>query len=65
VNYYKLIQTDYNGDETVSDIVAVDMTTNSEAKIKTVNLIGQEVNEHFSGIVYDVYSDGSLVKRVQ
>jgi hypothetical protein len=65
VNYYKLIQTDYNGDETVSDIVAVDMTTNSEAKIKTVNLIGQEVNEHFSGIVYDVYSDGSLVKRMQ
>lgn len=65
VNYYKLIQTDYNGDETISDIVSVDMSQKSETKIKTVNLIGQEVNEHFSGIVYDVYSDGSLVKRMQ
>ena len=65
VNYYKLIQTDYNGNETMSDIVAVDMNQNSETKIKTVNLYGQEVNEHFSGIVYDVYSDGSLVKRIQ
>ena len=65
LNYYKLIQTDYDGNETVSDIIAIDMTHKSEIKIKTVNLFGQEVNEHFTGIVYDVYSDGSLVKRIQ
>jgi hypothetical protein len=65
VNYYKLIQTDYNGDETKSDIVSIDMSQQSEMKIKIVNLLGQEVNEHFSGIVYDVYSDGTLVKRLQ
>ena len=65
INYYKLVQTDYNGEETISDIVAVDMTTSTETKIKTINLIGQDVNEHFSGIVYDIYSDGSSVKRMQ
>lgn len=65
LNYYKLIQTDYDGNEIVSDIIAIDMTHKSEIKIKTVNLFGQEVNEHFTGIVYDVYSDGSLVKRIQ
>ena len=65
INYYRLKQTDYNGSETFSQIVAVDMTKIVGDKVMTVNSIGQEVNESYSGIVFDIYSDGSSVKRIQ
>jgi len=65
INYYRLRQTDYNGTETSSEIVAVDMTKIQGEKVMTVNTAGQEVNESYSGVVFDMYSDGSSVKRIQ
>ena len=65
INYYRLKQTDYNGSETLSEIVAVDMTKMQGEKIMTVNATGQEVNESYSGLVFDIYSDGTSVKRIQ
>jgi hypothetical protein len=65
INYYRLIQTDYNGEETTSKIVSVDMTKKNTQFMQTVNSIGQEVDKNYSGIVFDVYSDGSTVKRIQ
>ncbi len=65
INYYRLRQTDYNGIETSSQIVAVDMTKIAGDKIMTVNTAGQEVNESYSGVVFDMYSDGTAVKRIQ
>jgi len=65
INYYRLTQIDYNGEETKTQIVAVDMTKLSGEIIKVINTIGQEVNESYSGIVFDVYSDGTSVRRIQ
>lgn len=65
INYYRLIQTDYNGEETTSKIVSVDMTKKNNQFMNTVNSIGQEVDKNYSGIVFDVYSDGTTIKRIQ
>ena len=65
INYYRLIQVDYNGDESISKIVAVDMSKRMGTVIKVINTLGQEVNENYSGIVFDVYSDGTSIRRIQ
>ena len=65
INYYRLKLTDFNGEETYSKIVSVDMSQNQFYYIKTINSLGQEVDESVKGIVFDIYSDGSSVKRIQ
>ncbi len=65
INYYRLIQSDFNGKETISKIEAVDMTRRIGIVLKVINSLGQEVNENYSGIVFDVMNDGTLVKRFQ
>ena len=65
INYYRLIQTDYNGKETISRIESVDMSNKQFYFVKTINSLGQEVDEMEKGIVFDIYSDGTSVKRIQ
>ncbi|MBI1835701.1 MAG: hypothetical protein HYR91_00395 [Flavobacteriia bacterium] len=65
INYYRLKQVDYNGEITYSKIITVDMSIQTGQIIMTVNSLGQEVNETYNGIVFDIYADGSSVKRIQ
>ncbi|MBI1835702.1 MAG: hypothetical protein HYR91_00400, partial [Flavobacteriia bacterium] len=65
VNYYRLRQTDFNGKTTLSKIVSIDMSKQTGGIVMTVNSLGQEVNETYNGIVFDIYADGSSVKRIQ
>lgn len=63
--YYRLKQTDYDGQSFYSDPIAVDNRVyKSEISMKT-NLLGQEVNEMYRGIVIIVFEDGTKVKVVQ
>ena len=65
--YYRLKLTNFDGDESYSNIVSLDMTDSKSAifLVKTTNTLGQEVNETTPGFVFDLYSDGSIVKRLQ
>lgn len=65
INYYRLIQTDFNGSQTNSEVLSIDMTKYEGVIVMTVNTLGQEVNQSYSGVVFDIYSDGSSVKRIQ
>jgi hypothetical protein len=67
VLYYRLKLISFNGEVTYSDIASVDMsqTQNQGVIIMTVNSLGQEVDETAKGIVFDIYSDGTSVKRIQ
>ncbi|MBI1837229.1 MAG: hypothetical protein HYR91_08200, partial [Flavobacteriia bacterium] len=65
IYYYRLKQTDFNGEEKLSTIISIEIKTNTSEVIMTVNTLGQEVNESYSGIVFDIYSDGTSVKRIQ
>ncbi|GEM_PF-6653020 len=65
MNYYRLKQTDFNGDNTYSDVILIDNTLVSKKISKIINLHGQEVDENFKGVVIIVYSDNSILKTVQ
>lgn len=65
-NYYRLKQTDFNGDYEYSDIIYID---NRDMKkpvlIKTVNQFGQEVDTNYRGFVIEIYEDGSTRKIIR
>lgn len=65
VHYYKLYQTDYDG--TVSNVRIISINNDEVLKklVQTVNLVGQKVDANYKGVVIDLFSDGSTVKRLQ
>lgn len=66
VNYYKLIQVDQNGIENWSKIVTIDNRINAEKIMYSTNSMGQKIDPtNYSGIIIDVYEDGTTVKRFQ
>jgi hypothetical protein len=64
-SYYRIKQTDYDGAFEYSDIISVKHGETGLLLIRTVNLMGQEVDHNYSGMVIDVYSDGSTIKRIK
>lgn len=63
VSYYKLKQTDFDGRFSYSKMISVDFNVSGDRTIvKSFNLLGQEVNEEFKGIVINLYSNGDSEK---
>lgn len=63
--YYRLKQTDYDGESTLSYPISVDNRVyKKEISMKT-NVLGQEVNDMYRGVVILVFDDGTTVKIVQ
>lgn len=67
LNYYRLKQTDFDGQSSYSDLIAIDNRKKDNGKViaYTSNLLGQEIDQDYKGIVIVVYSDGSSIKKVQ
>lgn len=66
INYYRLKQTDFNGDYKYSDMVAVDNNVDDDISIiKTINLLGVEVDENYRGLVIEIYSNGTCRKIIR
>jgi hypothetical protein len=64
--YYRLIQTDYDGTESSSDIIVIHRDLNKTLKVvRITNVLGQDINEHSSGIKLYHYSDGRIEKRIE
>lgn len=64
-SYYRLKQVDYDGKFGYSEVVAVNGGKVGATIIRTVNLMGQDVDHSYKGIVIDLYSDGTSEKRIQ
>ena len=62
INYYRLTQVDYDGNFKQYGPIAID-NRNNGIVIKYVNLLGQEVDNFASGVLFEVYEDGSI-KRI-
>jgi len=62
INYYRLTQVDYDGNFKQYGPIAID-NRNNGIIIKYVNLLGQEVDDFASGVLFEVYEDGSI-KRI-
>jgi hypothetical protein len=65
INYYRLKQVDYDGTTKIYNMVSADNRTAKKDLIKTVNLMGQEVGPLYTGIVIEIYSDGSTEKYLK
>jgi hypothetical protein len=65
INYYRLKQTDYDGQFTYSPIVSIDNRIGARKISRIYNILGQEVSKDFKGAVIIVYSDNSVLRTVQ
>lgn len=64
-NYYRIYQTDYDGQTGSYRIVSIDNTYTGKVLLYTTNLLGQKVDGNYRGMVVDVMSDGTTEKRLQ
>jgi hypothetical protein len=62
LNYYKLTQVDFDGIGRESFIISIDNKKELKKEIKRVNIVGQEINENYKGVVLIIYEDGSYIK---
>lgn len=65
INYYLLIQMDIDGKYTEYGPISIDNRVLKNVIVKTVNLLGQEIDDNYIGIVIDIYEDGSTIKRIK
>lgn len=62
INYYKIIQYDSDGTASEYGPISVDNRPEPRTLVKTVDLLGQEVDEYYTGFVFNCYSDGTTEK---
>lgn len=66
INYYRLVQIDFDGKSEIFGPIAIDNTLIHKRVVKYVNSMGQEVNPlNTIGLVIEVYSDGSTSKVIR
>jgi hypothetical protein len=64
INYYRLIQYDFDGEYKVYPIIAIDNRIQKDID-KIVDLSGKEVDENYKGFVIIYYKNGEFVKTYQ
>lgn len=62
INYYRLIQYDFNGAFEVFNDISVDNTNREEGFVKQLNLMGQPVDNNYRGLILRYYNDGTVIK---
>ena len=65
INYYQLTQTDYDGNSVTYDMISIDNRIGGKIISSVTNLLGQEVNENYRGLVIITYVDGSVEKIIK
>lgn len=65
INYYRLKQTDFDGVFKYEGYISVDNRPIPKEIVSTTNVLGEEVNEYYRGVVIIHYSDGSFIKVIQ
>lgn len=65
VQYYRLKQIDYDGTRTDYGPIVIERKAIPAVLIRKTNLLGQDVEENFNGLIILHYSDGTTVKMYQ
>lgn len=65
INYYRLIQYDFDGKYETYDPISIDNSESSIFILKMINLFGQEIDQFYKGTVIIIYSDGSSKKIIR
>lgn len=64
-NYYRLKQYDIDGIFQTYGPIQIDNTGKISKVIKRINLAGQEVNENATGVIIEIYDDGSIKRTIK
>lgn len=65
INYYRITQVDTDGNFKIYGPIAIDNRYNGKKIVKIVNLLGQEIDQNYSGIYFEIYDDGSTIKKMR
>jgi hypothetical protein len=65
IHYYRLLQYDYDGVFEEYGPIGMDNTLKPSKLLKVTNLIGQEIDENYKGIVIEIYDDGKIIKTIR
>lgn len=65
INYYKLLQYDYDGVFKGYGPIGMDNTMKKANLLRTTNLIGQEIDDNYKGFVIEIYDDGKVIKTIR
>ena len=65
LNYYRIVQVDFDGTETVFSPKSVDNRVDAKEIKNRYNLLGQLIDDTFEGIVIVLYKDGTSEKKYQ
>jgi hypothetical protein len=64
VSYYRLKQTDYDGQYKYSDIVSTNRKVKEVTLVRMVNTMGQVIDESYDGLKIYIWSDGTTTKKM-
>lgn len=62
INYYRITQHDYDGKTESTSTIYIDNQVAQKTVVKTINLLGQEVDSFEKGLLIEVYDDGTIRK---
>ena len=67
INYYRLMQTDFDGEYVFSKTISIDNRNDDSLKevLRKTNLLGQEIGDFYNGVVIILYKDGTSRKMFQ
>lgn len=65
INYYQLTQVDKDGNFKTYGPISIDNTYTDKQLVKVVNMLGQEVDQNTSGVLFEIYDDGSSRKIIR
>ena len=63
--YYRLVQYDIDGQFKIYGPIALDNSNGFKRVIKCINTLGQEVGPEYTGVVFEIYEDGSSKKTIR
>ena len=64
-NYYRLTQYDIDGAFEIFDPIAINNKSEIKIIAKRTNLLGQDINENTTGIIIEIYEDGTISKTIK
>jgi hypothetical protein len=65
VNYYRITQVDIDGQFKIYGPVSINNTESVKKIVKIVNALGQEVDETTTGVLFEIYEDGTSKKIIR
>lgn len=65
INYYRITQVDTDGKFKIYGPISINNTESVKKIVKIVNALGQEVDETTTGVLFEVYEDGTSKKIIR